>query len=42
MEPKCPHCGSKEITGTKRSRAGVRIVLIVCGGCGAVLGAVND
>jgi len=42
MEPKCPHCGSSEYTGTKRTRGGVKLVLVVCSSCGAILGAVND
>jgi transcription elongation factor Elf1 len=42
METKCPHCGSKDFIGTKRTRSGVKLVVIYCGGCGAILGVVND
>ncbi len=38
---KCPHCNSGAISGSRRTVAGVSVIIISCGSCHKVLGAVN-
>ena len=38
---KCPHCNSRLISGSPKAVAGVDVIIIYCGACQKVLGAVN-
>ncbi len=38
---KCPHCNATSVVGRRRNIMGVRVVMIICGSCQKVLGAVN-
>jgi uncharacterized OB-fold protein len=42
MQPICPHCKSTNYTWTKVTRGGVKIIIIYCKDCGAILAAAND
>jgi hypothetical protein len=41
MDPKCGHCGSSQYRAVKCESGGVKLVLVVCSSCGAILGAAN-
>ena len=38
---KCPYCNSASVSGNRRQVSGVDVIIIYCGACQKVLGAVN-
>jgi len=40
-QPNCPHCRSEDITYRNLIRCGVKMILIFCTKCGAILASVN-